>query len=288
MNFSLYLIKGLAILVYLLPLKFCDAVATALGHISYYFTPGVRAIIRNNLQHVLHDDPRSLRRLDRFVRRTYVNYSRRLVDFYRLNTLPPARIIRMVEDIDVDNLDRALAQKRGVIMLTLHLGNWDYAGAYLAARGYPINALVEETDPEILELSTRHREATGMRTFPLRKSAYAFLDSIRNNRVLAVVGDRDILKNGKSVKFFNGTRKIPATLGEIIVRKRIPVAFGYLAFNPKGSAWRYRGVVHNPESFDTTEEFERFMIYKFEETIRRYPDQWLAFQPEWLDQAYES
>jgi len=127
-----------------------------------------------------------------------------------------------------------------------------------------------------------------MRTFTLRKSAYAFLDSIRHNRVLAVVGDRDILKNGKSVKFFNGIRKIPANLSEIIARKHIPVTFGYLAFNPKGSKRRYLAVVHTPESFDTAAEFERFMIRKFEETIRRYPDQWLALQPEWFDQTYES
>ena len=288
MNFPAMLAKLLAVIASLTPMKLSDALVTALGHLSYYLTPNVRATIRTNLRHALHDESLSPRRLDRYVRRTYVNYSLRLADFYRLNTLPAARLIQMVEDINVDNIDRALAQGRGVIMLTLHLGNWDFAGAYLAARGYPINALVEETDREILELFTRHRETTGMRTFTLRRSAYAFLDSIRHNRVLAVVGDRDILKNGKSVKFFNGIRKIPANLSEIIARKRIPVTFGYLAFNPKGSKRRYRGVVHTPESFDTAAEFERFMIRKFEETIKRYPDQWLAFQPEWLDQTHES
>jgi len=288
MNFTLYLVKFLAILAYLLPLKLCDALMVPVSLVYYYLTPRTRAVIQTNLKHALHDESLSPRRLDRFVRQTYYNYARRMVDFYRLNTLPPARLVQMVEDINVNNIDRALTQGRGVIMLTLHLGNWDCAGAYLAARGYPINALVEEIDPAILELLTRQREATGMRTFALRRSAYAFLDSIRNNRVLAVVGDRDILKNGKSVKFFNGIRKIPANLSEIIVRKRIPVTFGYLAFNPKGSKRRYRGVVHTPESFDTAEAFERFMIRKFEETIKRYPDQWLALQPEWFDQTYES
>jgi lauroyl/myristoyl acyltransferase len=288
MNFTLYLVKLLAIIVSLMPQKLCDALSDTVALIYYWLTPASRAVIRANLRHALHAELPSTKQIDRLVRQTYFNYARRLTDFYRLTTMSRERIIRMVEDIGIDNIDRALVQKKGVVMLTLHLGNWDYAGAYLAARGYPMNALVEEMDPAILKLLTRHREATGMRTFTLRKSAYAFLDAIRNNRVLAVVGDRDIMKNGKTVKFFNGRRKIPANLSEIIVRKRIPVTFGYLAFNPKGSKWRYRGVVHEPESFDRADEFESFMIDKFEETIRRHPDQWLALQSEWLEDGNES
>ena len=288
MNSTLYLVKFLSVLVSLMPQKLCDALSGAVGLVYYWLTPASRALIRANLRHALHAEPPSSRRIDRLVRQTYFNYARRLTDFYRLTTMPRERIIRLVEDVNVDHLDRALAQGRGVVMLTLHLGNWDYAGAYLAARGYPMNALVEEMDRALLGFLTRHREATGMRTFTLPKSAYAFLDAIRHNRVLAVVGDRDILKNGKVVKFFDGRRKIPANLSEIIVRKRIPVTFGYLAFNPKGSKRRYRGVVHKPESFDSTEEFERFMIRNFEETIKLFPDQWLALQPEWLDQNHES
>jgi lauroyl/myristoyl acyltransferase len=288
MNFILYLVKFLSILVSLMPQKLCDALSAAVGLIYYWLTPASRAVIRTNLRHALHTESPSRRQIDRLVLRTYFNYARRLTDFYRLTTLSREQVIRLVEEINVDHLDRALAQGRGVVMLTLHLGNWDYAGAYLAARGYPMNALVEEMDPGLLDFLTHHREATGMRTFTLPKSAYAFLDAIRHNRVLAVVGDRDLLKNGKTVKFFDGHRKIPANLSEIIVRKHIPVTFGYLAFNPKGSKWRYRGVVHKPESFDTAENFERFMILKFEETIKLFPDQWLALQPEWLDQTHEN
>jgi KDO2-lipid IV(A) lauroyltransferase len=283
MNLALSSLKFGVIMTYLLPLKLCDWIAATLGRLFYYLAPVQRGYISANLRHAFHDQNLPPKLFDRYVHRTFANYARCLVDFYRLGTLPRARVPLVVEGVNVENLGRALASKRGAIMLTLHLGNWDYAGAYLAACGYPMNALVEEIEPKVLDFYTRCREATGMRTFPLGKSAFAFLDAIRNNRALAIVGDRDILKNGKTVKFFDGWRKIPANLGSIIARKKIPVVFGYLALNPGDRKKRYVGVVHDPEVFETAEEFERFMVRKFEETIKRYPDQWFVLQPEWRE-----
>jgi KDO2-lipid IV(A) lauroyltransferase len=205
-----------------------------------------------------------------------------MTDFFRLSYMEK-------EDFDVerdgiDNADRALEAKRGCILITMHLGNWDYAGAYLAAYGVPIIALVEETDPEMFDLYTKNRERTGMKTFPVQRSAIAFLQTIRHNHLLAIVADRDIMKNGITVDFFNGRRSIPRGLADLIIRKKIPVVFGCMVFNPPGKEHRYLGTIEPPLIFNgSAEEFNKLMVRKFEEYIRKYPDQWLVFHPEWLD-----
>ena len=33
---------------------------------------------------------------------------------------------------------------------------------------------------------------------------------------------------------------------------------------------------------DTTEEFNRTMVVKFEEYISQYPDQWMLFKSDWV------
>jgi KDO2-lipid IV(A) lauroyltransferase len=185
--------------------------------------------------------------------------------------------------IGLENIEKALVHGRGCILLTMHIGNWDYAGSYLASRGVPMSALVEETGSEMYELYTKHREAMGMKTFPLSKAGYAFLHTIKNNRVLAVLGDRDILKNGITVDFFTGRRSIPRGLGEIIIRRKLPVLFGYMVLQPRNTKYRYLGFIDRPVLFSgSVDEFNKAMVTRFEKFIRTYPDQWMLFESDWV------
>jgi KDO2-lipid IV(A) lauroyltransferase len=219
--------------------------------------------------------------MQQYLKNTFVAYARTMVDFLRLGFINPEDF--SVEMLGIENLAKALEYGRGCVLLTMHIGNWDYAGSYLATRGVPMSALVEETAPDMYEIYTKHRERLGMKTFPLSKAGYAFLHTIKNNRVLAVLGDRDIMKTGVTVDFFDGRRNIPRGLGEIVVRRKLPVLFGYMVLHPAQSRYRYLGMIE-PHAFftGTTEEFNRTMVAKFEEFIRQYPDQWMLFQSDWV------
>jgi KDO2-lipid IV(A) lauroyltransferase len=119
----------------------------------------------------------------------------------------------------------------------------------------------------------------------VNRAGYAFLDSIKRNRVLALLADRDIMKNGITVDFFSGKRKIPRGLGDIIIKKKIPVLFAYLVFHPTPRAYRYLGYIEPPVIFDrSVEEFNKTLVGKMEKFIRRYPDQWFVFHPEWIEE----
>jgi lauroyl/myristoyl acyltransferase len=283
MNITVQLQKIGIALTRIIPLKLTDKLAAGIGLLFCYFVPRKREYIRNNLEHIFSGEEVEPEQINHYIKRTFINFARMMTDFFRLSYMQK-------EDFDVErdgieNADRALAEKRGCILITAHLGNWDYAGAYLAALGVPIIALVEETDPEMFDLYTRNRERTGMKTFSIQKSAYAFLQTIRHNQLLAVLADRDIMKNGVEVDFFNGRRSIPRGLADIIIRKKIPVVFAHMVFNPTGRKHRYLGKIEPPVVFEgSVEEFNRLMVSNFEKVIRKYPDQWLVFHPEWLDQ----
>lgn len=282
MNITVQLQKIGIALTRILPLKLADKIAAGIGLLFCYAARRKREYIRTNLEHIFSNENIALEQVNYYVKRTFINFARMMTDFFRLSYMQK-------EDFDVerdgiDNADRALTAKRGCILITLHLGNWDYAGAYLAAYGVPIIALVEETDPEMFDLYTRNRERTGMKTFSIQRSAIAFLQTIKQNNLLAIVADRDIMKNGVEVDFFNGRRSIPRGLADIIIRKKMPVVFGHMVFNPPGKKHRYLGKIEPPFVFEgTAQEFNRLMVSKFEDYIKRYPDQWLVFHPEWLE-----
>lgn len=282
MNITVQLQKIGILLIRVMPPKLADRVAAGIGLLFCYLVRRKREYIRANLEHIFCGEAIAPERINHYIKRTFINFARMMTDFFRLSYMDK-------EDFDVErdgieHAEQALAEKRGCILITLHLGNWDYAGAYLAAYGVPIIALVEETDPEMFELYTRNRERTGMKTFPLQRSAIAFLQAMRHNRLLAIVADRDIMKNGIEVDFFHGRRTIPRGLADIIIRKKVPVVFGYMVFNPPGKEHRYLGKIEPPFVFEgSAEEFNRLMVSTFEKCIRKYPDQWFVFHPEWLD-----
>ncbi|HEX7319971.1 MAG TPA: lysophospholipid acyltransferase family protein [bacterium] len=264
------------------PPKAAERIAMIMGKLACSLNKVGRSYIRANLDHIFAHDNIPVRDLNNYVLKTFQNYTRVLVDFFRLGFISADELIQDVEPVGIENCAAALKYKRGSIMITFHLGNWDYAGSYLAAINYPMSALVEELEPAMLELYTRHRERTGMQTYPLAKSAYAFLDIIRKNRILAILADRDIANNGITVTVFDGKRNIPRNLGSIIVRKKLPVLFGHLTLNPIGKKHRYRGCVDPPLFFTSEDEFHAALVRKMEELIKTYPDQWFVFQPEWI------
>jgi len=281
MNLVVQLQKFGIILAKILPLKISDKIATGLGFLYCLMSKKKRDYIRNNLMHVFNNKKIAPERFNFYVKRTFINFARTMVDFFRLGFI-------LAQDFDVEvigfeNPAKALKLKKGCVLLTLHLGNWDYAGSYLAAHGVPMSALVEETDTEMFSLYTNHRERLGMKTFPVTKAAYAFINAIKNNRVLAVLADRDITKNGITVNFFSGKRSIPKGLAEIIIKRKMPVMFGYMVLQPSYKKNRYLGVIETPFVFSgDADAFNKMMVKKYEEFIRCYPDQWFVFHPEWI------
>lgn len=269
---------------HILPLKIADKIAVGCGLLFCSLSKKKRGYIEKNLLYIFSNREITREQFNFYLKRTFMNFARTMVDFFRLGFITKDDFD--VELIGGDNVAKALEQKRGCILLTLHLGNWDYAGAFLSAKGVPMSALVEVTESEMFDLYTKHRERTGMKTFPVSKAGYAFLDTIKNNRVLAVLADRDIVQNGIVVDFFSGKRNIPKGLAEIIIKKKMPVVFAYLVLNPSRKKNRYLGVIEPPVVFDgDVDKFNRLMVKKFETFIRRHPDQWFVFHPEWIEEG---
>jgi lauroyl/myristoyl acyltransferase len=282
----LVLLQKLGIVfIRVIPLKLADKIAARIGIFCCYLLKTKRTYIQNNLKHIFADENISVEQFNYYVKNTFINFARVTVDFLRLGYISKKDIISSVRPFGVvEHTTQGLSLKRGVVLITLHLGNWDYAGSYLAALGVPMSALVEETESEMFDLYTKHRERTGMQTFSVGKAGYAFLQTIKNNRVLAVLADRDIMKNGITVDFYSGKRNIPKGLADIVIKRKLPVLFAYMVLNPNKGQHRYLGVIEPPIVFNKTiDEFNRLMVTKFQHYIRSYPDQWLVFHPEWVE-----
>lgn len=170
---------------------------------------GVRRL-RSNLARVAPDAD-----LDDLVRRGMRSYARYWRETFRLPRIPPATVREHTDFHGVDILDKALTSGRGVIMALPHSGNWDAAGVWLLAHGYPFSTVVERLRPEpLFERFVAFREAIGMEVLPLtggpRPPSEVLKERLLAGRPVCLMADRDLTARGVDVTFFGDTARMPA------------------------------------------------------------------------------
>ena len=110
--------------------------ATGLHWLAF---PGRRHGVMANLAVMM---PRASRRdREKVARRIMRNYNRMMYEFFRLPHLSREQLLASVEVSGKENLDRAIARGRGVIITSTHLGNWELAGVMVAQWGYALHAV---------------------------------------------------------------------------------------------------------------------------------------------------
>ncbi len=273
--------KILAPLTSVLPTPALDYVATKVADLAYFTLKPWRRAVFENMARVL--GPHSSRRMIRTaVRNCFRNHARCTVDILRIPYLDRSAITSMVECHGFEHTADALKERRGLILVTPHLGNWDLLACYLGARRVPLSVVVELTDETTFAFYKKRREHTGITTIPLTAPPLAFVQVLRENRVLGLVGDRDLAGSGARVKFFDAGRMLPTGPERLARVLQAPVSVCYMVLGHH-SPYRYLVHIDKVEYAGSGEPLTNRLARKFEQLIRQYPDQWFVFQDEWLN-----
>ncbi len=272
-----------AFLTRIAPLKLSYAVARALGALVYLAWPGGRRRAQRNLLRVTGGDRQTARRA---ARRSFQNYAVYLVDFLRLVSQEQHEIRQRVE---FDAWDTLIEERsgHGIVLITIHFGNWDLGAAALALEGYPVSALAHTfADPRVNDMVVRSREHLGMRIIPADRIGPGVLRALRNNDVVAVLVDIPE-RNGVRVQFCGETIAVPDGPARIALRTGASVV---AAVAPRVTPWQDRvraSIV--PVSFEPSgntendiQQLTQAMFSRLEPFVRADPAQWYIFRNLWI------
>jgi KDO2-lipid IV(A) lauroyltransferase len=256
----------------LLPDSWLPRLAALLGTAAFALGRPARQAARGNAMAVTGDC-----RVAPTVRRMFVHNAQ-----YYLSLFTPRPAGFRLEDHELHgwgHFREALAGGRGCLLVSPHLGDINYYAELFVASGLPVNVLVEELRPERLsELVVKLRQRRGVNVIVGGRGAlrdiYRALD---RNEIVALISDRDVAGDGEAVTFFGRPARMPAYAFPIAARRRTPIVFGTAVRLDDGHIVTDVRPPFIP-STDTPAEAQR-MAGVFEEFVRRWPDQWLAFQP---------
>jgi lauroyl/myristoyl acyltransferase len=278
--------RSLAGALQVFPDPVAELIATTAGWTMSHVWRGKRSLLRRNLGRVLGAAASPLV-VDEYVRRSFDSYARYWVESARVGKLPSEKLH---EDFKLDGYEHiveAAKAGKGVILALPHLGNWEHGGRWMAEKGHRIAAVAEVLEPpELFEWFLAQRAQLGMEIIPLREgTSSAVLRVLAAGGVVCLLADRDLAGNGIELEFFGEVTTLPA--GPAMLALRSGAALITCAvYHYRGG--HHSGIVNPP--LDTTrtgslradvarltEQIARDM----EDLIRRAPDQWHLFVPNW-------
>jgi KDO2-lipid IV(A) lauroyltransferase len=150
--------------------------------------PRHRRALNANLAHVLqHNDPAAVSAV---ARGSFRNFGKYVVDFIHFPVMTRDEVRRRLRFAQWDELEETRASGRGVIIVTMHFGNWDLGAAALAAYDFPINAIAETfAYPPMNDLVQGSRERLGMKVIGHDRMGPTVFKALRRGEMLAMLID---------------------------------------------------------------------------------------------------
>jgi len=140
-----------------------------------------------------------------------------------------------LSNIHVDGknyLEDALNQKKGVIILTAHLGNFPLMSLKLAKMGYSVNIVARPMrDERAGQYIHDLRTASGVKTifsYPRRDCVSGIIKALRNNELVVIQMDQNFGTGGVWVNFFGKLAATPVGPITLALRTNAVILPGYI------------------------------------------------------------
>ncbi len=232
--------------------------------------------------------------LDVLVRAGLRSYARYWMEAFRLPGLSRTEILAGFRLDGQELLAADVAAGRGAVVALPHAGNWDAAGAWVAATGWPMTTVAERLPDGVYERFVGFREGLGMEILPNhggpRPAFDVLVDRLRAGYVVPLLADRDLSARGVEVDFFGGRTRMPAGPALLAIRTGAPLYVASMWYEPDAACASIEGPLPLPDPDSAPlDERVRTVTQRIADGlaagIARHPQDWHMLQRMWLDQG---
>jgi KDO2-lipid IV(A) lauroyltransferase len=257
-----------------------------LGRAGYALVKRSRTSAERNLR-LAYGDMMTEAEREAMVQRVFIHFCKTCMDMLHTRSYTADQVASLVTEVEGwdEYAVPILAQGKGVMALSGHIGNWEFFARYVAqVRKVPMTVVVREPlNPTLGGYVRRLRENAGYAVTNKGESARRLLKVLKDNQMLAILPDQN--HSDVFVPFFGvpaGTAAGPAYLA---LKTGAPLAAGYCLWKSDNT---YKILVRPPipveDTGDRDADIARIMAAvnrDLEEVIRQYPDQWLWLHNRW-------
>ena len=244
-----------------------------------------RRVVFNNLLPALHGDKQAARIT---TRELFTQFGWKLADLWRYES--GLSIYNLFHDLKGwEHFEAAMSRKRGVLLLTVHLGNWEFGAPLLTQRGVRLQVITQaEPQAQLTAMRQAARARWGIETLALGDSPFAAVEIIRRleaNNAVALLMDRPPAPSGAPVTLFGksftasiSAAELARASGCVLLPVYLPrTSHGYVAHILPEIPYERAALRDRAARLILTQR----IMDAFEPAIRFYLNQWYHFVPIW-------
>jgi predicted exporter/lauroyl/myristoyl acyltransferase len=244
-----------------------------------------RKVVIQNLLPPLGGDRREAKRT---ARRLFSQFALKLMDLWRFEAGMPIDHL-FGNYTGWEHFLQAHEEKRGVLLLTTHLGNWEFGGPWLTRHGFPLQVITGAEPAEALtQLRQASRAKWNIETLVIGEDPFSFLEIIRRleaGAVVALLVDRPEPRSATTVELFDrpfegsiAAAELARASGCALVPVYLPRKANQYEAHVLPRIPYDRAALRSPES---RHRLTQEILRAFENGIRQNLDQWYHFVPIW-------
>jgi lauroyl/myristoyl acyltransferase len=269
----------------ILPTRSGRSAYESAGRLFYGLASGARATVAANQAQVLGrpvEDPL----VQASTREAFALYGRYWFDTFHVLGWSDERVVDSFRFEGIEHVEKGLADGKGVVIALPHTGNWDVGGRAMGLRIGPVVSVAEHLKPErLFELFLEHRRQLGMEIIDLASDHVGrqLTQRLEQNRIVALVADRDLSGGGVEVEMFGRTRRMPAGPALLALSAGAPLLSGPTYTTKDGWVEVLTPVSIEPtgKRKDDIIALTRGLAAAFEQAIAAAPPDWHLFQSGW-------
>lgn len=238
--------------------------------------------VRRNLARVAGHPPAA--ELEELVRRAFESYARYWIDAFRLHRMDPTEVLSRSTGENLEVMDELLADGRGAILATGHIGSWDVGAFFTTQRNWGMVVVAEVLEPRrLFDRFVDLRRQVGLDVIPLVRGGNMverLVEVVEQGKLATLLADRDLTRKGPVVEFFGEPCRLPPGTAILARRTGRPVCIGGFLTRDDG----FHGVIQEPVDIAhlSVEEGTQVVARELEKLIGRAPEQWHVFVRNWL------
>ncbi|UCF91687.1 MAG: lysophospholipid acyltransferase family protein [Desulfobacterales bacterium] len=268
-----------------IPHSYIAGLGTLLGRLLYFLAIPQRRTVRRNLRFIHPEWSRS--QIQRFSKRNFQHYGITCLEIAQSVFSSREDILAKFRISGEEHLLQALDQKKGVIIVSAHLGNYEMALQYPACHlQRPLTGVAKKLRHRLLNRWIHQsRTRLGNKIIYKKGALPAMIQTLRRGELLGILIDQSRYALGLEVDFLGRRATATSAPAMLALRCKSPVvpvfctreADGVLAIQ-----------VEPPLDLTRTKDLRsdlrintQKMAAAVENAVRKCPEQWFWFQRRW-------
>ena len=267
------------------PITYCIG---AVGAMLWFFTGINVATIKKNISKVL-DLNINDKKIHSIAKKIFINWSKNIVDFLKHPIISKEKLKQRIEVNGLENLDSELQKGKGVVIVTVHIGNFEWGACRLAVEGYKIwGVSLIRKNRLISKFFESKRLSKGLKTLYINRMLHVFR-VLKNNEIVAIPSDWDPTgQAARPFNFFGKTAYLPTGALQIALKSGASLIPSFICRKDK---YNHSQIIEKPIDL-IREGSKETMINKnmgkilkvMEKYIRNHISEWEMFHDIWSEE----